>query len=184
MKAEYRKALKIMVLLLTSMLISFVSAATYSELYMKATPITISGAQLKFTLGANTTDIGTINSAGTEVTFTGMTVNVSETKTYEQAVNITNYGSGTKTINLTLSSLTGPFSANFEFINITILDENEDQQGNMIRITPYAGQNVTSTGNIQMPGGNTEWTVKWVIKAKTDASEGAEVNVILILRVE
>jgi len=183
MKVEYKKILKLVTLLITSLLIGFVSAGTYSQLYMNATPITVGAAQLKFTLGANTTGIGSINSEGTVVTFTGMTVDISQTQTYEQAVNITNQASTAKTINLTLSSLTGQFSANFDYINITIFDASGSKQGSSIYISSTSG-NVTETGGISMPGGNTVWTVQWIIKASSGASSGATINVALIMKVE
>jgi hypothetical protein len=148
---------------------------------MRATPIRIGAADVKFVDGLNTTSIGSINTAGTEVTFTGMSVDPGETKTYEQAVNITNTLTSEKTLNISLSSLTGPFSANFEYINITVIDNSGTTKGT-IYITS-SGQNDTDTGNMQIPGNNIEWTVKWIIKAKTGATSNAEINVVLIMKV-
>jgi len=181
MKTNYKKTLKLVTLLISSFLISFVSAATYSELYIKATPITIGAADVKFVDGANTTNIGSINSAGTIVTFTGMSVDPGEEKVYEQAVNITNTLTSEKTISISLNSLTGPFSANFEYINITVIDNGGLAKGT-IYITS-SGQNDTETGNMQIPGNNVEWTVMWIIKAKPEASPSAQIDVELKMRV-
>ena len=182
MKLNYKKTLKLLTLLLTSILISFVSAATYSELYMKATPITIGAADLKFVNGANTTSIGSVNAAGTEAVFDGMSVDPGQTITYEQAVNITNGAGSTKTLNMSLYSITGNFSTNFDYINVTIIAANGTSLGSNIEIVS-SGPNVTSTGNIQMADGEL-WTVRWIITAKTTATEGQSTSVTLKVKVE
>ena len=107
MNKNYKKPLKFLILLLTSLLISFVSAQSYSELFMHGTPITIGSAGVQFVSGANTTVMGggdAINAAGTEVTFdTIANIEPGETRTYDQAVNISNTAGSTKTLNMSFS---------------------------------------------------------------------------------
>ncbi|UCG37180.1 MAG: hypothetical protein JSV64_02590, partial [Candidatus Bathyarchaeota archaeon] len=109
MKLDNRKILKFAVLLISTILIGFVSAATYSELFMYGTPISIGTASVTFTSGANTTAMGggdAINSQGTEVTFdTIAALEPGEIRTYEEAVNITNGAGSTKALNVSLSAL-------------------------------------------------------------------------------
>jgi len=186
MKINYKKSLKLITLLITSLFISFASAATYSELFMHATPISIGTAKTKFVTGANTTTMGgsdAINTAGTEVTFDIIpTIEPGETRTYEQAVNITNGAGSTKTLNMSLYSITGNFSTNFDYINVTIIAANGTSLGSNIEIVS-SGTNVTSTGNIQMANGEL-WTVRWIITAKTTATEGQSTSVTLKVKVE
>jgi hypothetical protein len=186
MKLNYKKSLKLITLLITSLLISFVSAQSYSELFMHGTPISIGTAKVKFVAGANTTTMGgldAINTAETVVTFdTILAIEPGEIRTYEQAVNITNGATSPKTINISLVSLTGPFSANFEYINITMIDASGTTKGNSIKIVS-SGENVTETGGQQIANGAT-WRIRWIIKAKTSATNGQSINVTFKVKVE
>jgi hypothetical protein len=186
MKMNYKKSTKLIVLLVSSLLIAFASATTYSELFMHATPISIGTADLIFTPGGNTTTMGggdAINTAATEVTFDSIpAVKPGETRTYEQAVNITNNAGSTKTINMSVYSLTGQFTNNFDYINITIFDAAGTKQGSSVEIVS-SGTNVTETGPISMANG-LEWTIKWIIKAKIDATNGQSTSVTLRMKVE
>jgi len=185
MNINHKKSLKFVILLLTSLLIGFASAASYSELFMYGTPITVGSASLTFTDGANTTSISKqgITTAGTAVTFDNiLAIEPGETRTYEQAVNLTNSAGATKTINMSLYSITGDFSTDFDYVNITIIAKNGTALGNNITIVS-SGTNVTSTGTLGMA--NTElWTVKWIIKAKTGAASGQSFNITLKVKVE
>jgi|YelNatPaOPRAMG01_1025707.scaffolds.fasta_scaffold56665_3 hypothetical protein len=185
MKINIKKSLKFVTLLVASLLIATVSAGTYSELFMHATPISIGSAGVKFTNGLNTTSISTggINTAGTEVTFDNiLAIEPGETRIYEQAVNITNNSGSTKTVNMSLYSLTGQFSNNFDYIYITLLDESGTQKGDRIEILP-SGDNVTETTGQSMAN-NAVWTVKWEIKAKLTATNGQSISVTLKVKVE
>jgi hypothetical protein len=186
MNINYKKSLKLITLLITSLLISFVSAQTYSELFMHATPITIGTAGIKFVNGTDTMTMGgadAINTPQTEVTFDIIPpIEPGETRTYYQAVNITNNAGATKTLNMSLYSLTGNFDTNFDYINVTIIAANGTSLGNSIEIVS-PGTDVTSTGNIQMANGET-WTVRWIIKAKTDATQLQSIDIKLKVKVE
>lgn len=185
MEINRKKSLKIIALLVTSLLISFASAETYTELFMSATPISIGTAGVYFVAGANTTAMGgidAINTAGTVVTFDTITaIQPGEIRTYEKAVNITNNAGAEKTLNMSLYSLTGYFSNNFDYINITILNGSGTSQGQTIKFLP-SGTNITSTGNVQIANSAT-FTVKWVIKAKNSATTGQSINVTLKVKV-
>ena len=185
MNKNYKKPLKFLILLLTSLLISFVSAQSYSELFMHGTPITIGSAGVQFVSGANTTAMGNtdaINAAGTEVTFDEISIEPGETLTYDQAVNISNTAGSTKTLNMSLSSLTGNFSTNFNYINITIFNGTGSAMGNDIEIVS-SGTNVTYTGAIQIAD-NAEYTVRWIINAKTTATDSESINITFKVKVE
>jgi len=182
MEINSKKSLKILALVITSLLISFASAATYSELFMNATPITIGSAGVYFAAGTNTTAMGgTINTAKTVVTFSGITIEPGQVKTYAQSVNITNTAGSIKTLNMSLDSLTGNFSTNFDYVYIYIVSNSNATQGTTIQLVS-SGTNVTSTGNVQIANGIT-YTVRWVISAKETATTGQSINIALRVKV-
>jgi hypothetical protein len=186
MNNKSKRVLKIMTLLATSLLIGYVSAQTYTELFMYGTPITIGTAGVHFVAGTNTTTMGggdAINTAGTIVTFdTVPPIEPSQTVSYDQAVNITNSAGSTKVLNMSVEELTGDFATNFNYINITILDETGSVMGSSIELVS-SGTNVTFTGNIDIPDGST-YTVQWVISAKSDATVGQSANLTLKIKAE
>ncbi len=186
MNKNYKKPLKFLILLLTSLLISFVSAQSYSELFMHGTPITIGTAAVKFVAGGNTTIMGggdAINTAGTEVTFDAIPdIEPGETRTYIQAVNISSTAGSTKTLNMSFSSMTGNFSTNFDYINVTMFNGTGTAMGNSLEIVS-SGTNVTSSGNVQITNGET-WYVRWIIKAKTTATDNESINITFKVKAE
>jgi len=183
MNVNYKKTIKLIALLITSLLISFASAQSYSELFMYGTDITIGTADVKFVAGGNTTTMGSINTPGTEVTFNTIPdIKPGETRTYIQAVNITNNAASPKTINISFVSLTGPWSTNFDYINVTMIDASGTQQGNSIEIVS-SGTNVTETTGQSLPNGQT-WTIKWIIKAKQGAAVTESISITFKVKVE
>jgi len=187
MNINYKKTIKLIALLITSLLISFASAQSYSELFMYGTSISIGTAKVIFENGANTTSISSqgVTTAATEVTFdTIPDIEPGQTRTYEQAVNITNGAGATKTINMSLYSITGDFKTDFDYVNVTIIAKNGTALGDSIEIVSSAsGTNVTSTGNLGMADLE-EWTVRWIIKAKTDATNANSFNITLKVKVD
>jgi len=180
MNVNYKKTLKFVTLLIISLIISLASVAAYSELYMRATPITIVATDLYFTNGANTTDIGNILYGGTEVNFTGMQVKKGEKQTYQEAVNITNQAGSTKKITLDVDSTSGNLSA-FNYVNVSIIDESGTLKGQSIYLS--SGSNTTTTTQIPMDTAK-QWAVRWEISAKTSAAVGTKLYVTLKLTVE
>lgn len=183
---NHRKAVKLVTLLITSLLISFASVAAYSEMFMHGSNITIGTATVTFTAGDDTATMGggdAINTQGTEVTFdTIPNIEPGEVRTYNEAVNITNGAGSTKTINISLYSLSGSWSPNFDYINITVIAANGTAVGTTIKIVS-SGTNTTSTGDISIPAGE-EWAIKWVIKAKTDATNGQAITITFKIEVD
>jgi len=177
-----KKSLKIVTLLVSSLIIATVAADSYSELFMHGSSITIGTASVTFTNGGNTTSLSSagISSAGTEVTFNTIpAIEPGATVTYEEAVNITNGATASKDVTIDLYSLTGDFDSNFDYINITMIGDNSTAQGNSIEIVSSAsGSNVTSTGAAPMAVGDV-WAVRWIIKAKTDATPAESFSISL-----
>jgi hypothetical protein len=175
-----KKSLKLVALLTASLIIASVSAATYSELFMSGSGITVGNASVYFSSGGNTTLLSSagISSAATEVTFdTIPDIEPGETITYEEAVNVTNGAGESKDITLDLYSITGDFDTNFDYVNITMIAADGSSQGNSIEIVS-TGSNVTTTGSATMADADI-WAIKWIIKAKTDATPSESFTITL-----
>jgi hypothetical protein len=180
MNAKYKKSLKIASLLISSIIIATVSAASYSELFMYGSDITVASASVYFTAGGNTTLLSSagVASGGTEITFDQIPdIELGETVTYEEAVNITNNAGASKDITIDLDSITGDFDTNFDYVNITMIAADGSSQGSSIEIVS-TGSNVTSTGAATMSDQDV-WAVKWIIKAKNDATSGQSFSITL-----
>jgi hypothetical protein len=181
MNAKYKKSLKIVTLLISSIIVATVSAQAYSELFIYGSSITIGTASVTFTSGDNTTQLGgadAINTAGTIATFdTIPNIAPGEAVVYDEAVNLTNAAGASKTITIDVDSLTGNFSTNFDYLNITMIAGDGSTKGNVIKIVS-TGSNVTSTGGQAMTDGEV-WAIKWELKAKADATIGEYFTIAL-----
>ncbi len=182
MNAKLKKSMKIVTLLTVSLIIATVSAETYNELFIHGSSIGIGTAAVFLSNGSNTTAISSagISTAKTEVTFNNIPdLTPGETRIYEQAVNITNNAGATKNvaIDLVAGSLVGPFSDNFDYIYIRMVNAAGVTQGVQIQILP-SGSNVTSTTSVPMAD-QAIWAVQWELKAKVDAHIGDEIALTL-----
>jgi hypothetical protein len=184
MKFNYKKSLKFIALLLTSLVIGFASVMAYSEMFMYGSPISIGTAGMQFTNGDNTTSISSagITGGGTLITFDLISLEPGQEKTYDEAVNVTNTSGSIKTLNVSLVSLTGQFSTNFVEINVTMIDASGAVKGNVIKIVS-SGSNVTQTGGQQIAN-NAEWRIRWTIRAKNTATTGQTIVVTFKVKVE
>ena len=185
-KLKTKKSLKIVTLLATSLIIASVSAATYSELYIYGTSIGIASAAVQFTEGDDTATLGggdAINSAGTTVTFDSFpNIEPGATATYPEAVNITNGAGAAKTITVTVDSITGYFSTNFDYLYVQMVAANGTSVGTRIEEVS-TGSNVTSTDATVMLDSEV-WALSWELKAKSDATPGQTFAVTLKVLVE
>jgi len=183
MKLNYKKSLKLITLLITSAIIATVAADTYSELFMYGSGITITDNRVILVAGTDTPTISTngVENSGTTVTFDKITIAKDETLTYNETVKIQNNAGGSRNIVLDMTSLTGPFSTNFDYIYITVYD-GATPMGNQIQILP-SGSNVTTTGSISMPDSEI-WTVQWIIKAKVDATPTDQIDLTVKVTVQ
>jgi hypothetical protein len=173
MNAKYKKSLKIVTLLISSIIIATVAADSYSELFMYGSDITIGTASVAFTAGGNTTLLSSVgvSTGGAEITLDQIpAIEPGETVTYEEAVNITNSAGASKTITMDVDTnlMTGDFDTNFDYVNITMIAADGSPQGTSIQIVS-TGSNVTSTGGQTMADAEV-WAVKWIIAAKSDAT--------------
>jgi len=183
MKINYKKSLKLVTLLISSMLIAMVSADFYSQMYMKSDiGVDVSAKDLRFKEGANfTTAGGWINTAKTVVTFNLMTGGQGINKTYQEPVNITNVGTN-HVFEMKFDSWTLSNSSALEYITITIYDKDNNPKGNMIYL-PGDLSGVNSTGDVTIPQ-NADWRIEWIIRWVSDADSAETVDVTIMLLVK
>jgi hypothetical protein len=182
MKINYKKGLKLTILLITSLLIATVSAGTYYTMYMHATNIGVeTGSKAAFTPGSQWPTGSSMGAGNQTVTLDGMKGQNGTATTIEDPVRIRNIGASS--INLKVLSWDGETQTKLNYINITLWDtvpSGGNQKGNTIYLVPGSGD-VTETG-AQPIGANAIWRVQWTICWKSDASTET-VNVELILEV-
>ena len=183
MKLNYKKNLKMITLLISSVLIATVSAGTYSELFMYGTGIKITDNRVILVAGANTTAISTngVENSGTTVTFDKITIAKGITLTYDETVKIQNNAGATRSIVLdVIGVIAGPFGDNFDYVYIRMY-EGATPKGNQIQMVS-SGSNVTTTGSVSMSN-SAVWTVQWIIKAKLDATPDAQISLTVQITV-
>jgi hypothetical protein len=185
MNEKYKKSLKIVTLLISSIIIATVAADSFSELYMHGTDVTIKAASVYFSEGGNTTLLCStaLPAAATDVDFDQIPqIEAGSTVTYQEAVNITNGAGASKDVTIALDSITGDFDTNFDYLNITMINTSNVTQGNNIEIVS-TGSNVTTTGPATMADGDI-WAVRWIIKAKTEATATESFSITLKVTVQ
>lgn len=182
MKTNYKKIIKLATLLITSLLITTVSASVYYSLTMSST-VSVATTDVYFVLGADNGTAGvTLNSDNTTATLSALKAYPNATTTYTDPLRVRNNAtSGTTNIRLRPVSLSG--SANhFVFINFTLND------GTNVK----ASLNYTSDGSSWTIPSTTGWisipaSTEWYITIETKAKEGAtssSVSIVIAVDVE
>ena len=181
MNINYKKSLKLITLLITSILIATVSASTYYSMFMNATNIGIdTGNKVFFTEGVDWPAGSTMGNGNQTVTLDGMKGKNGTATTISDPVRIYNNDTSSYNINLKLDSWTGESETHLNYINVTIYNaiSGGTKQGQTIYLVPGAGD-VTETGSVSITSGET-WRVEWIIYWKTTAtSETVDVDLIL-----
>jgi hypothetical protein len=185
MNVKYKKSLKLVTLLISSIIIATVAAQSYSELFMYGQDVTIGTATVKFTAGDDTSTLGggdAINTAGTTVTFDAITIAPGDTATYNEAVNITNSAGTTKTVTITVESVTGNFDTNFDYLNVTMIAADGSTKGNNIEVVSSGTNSTTTTGQTMSNG--EVWAVRWILKAKATATLTETFSITMKVRID
>jgi len=181
-KIRSRKALKLLGLLISAMLIATASAAYYAQMFMYAT-VTVGGTYTVFVSAGNTTELGgTIISGGAEVTFDNMLGYNGSLASWSEAVNITNnHASDGYNVTLAYHDWNGYAETKLRYVNITMYD-GDAQKGEMLTLVP-GGSNVTTSGRQVLSAGGM-WRVQWDIYWWQNATTTDTVDVTLKLIVE
>lgn len=167
MKINYKKSLKLITLLLSSILIATVSAGVYYSLTMTST-ISVATTDVYFVKGVDNVTAGvTLGSDNTTAQLTALKAYPNITTTYNDPIKVRNNAtSGSTNIRLGHVSLSGD-ATQFIFVNFTLMGTEE-------RALDY-----TSDGSSwAIPSTQTDWIsiptgLEWSIKIETKAKAGA-----------
>lgn len=183
MKINYKKTLKMTTLLIMSILIATVSAATYYTMFMDA-DVGVAGNKVRFVAGADFGNVsGSITDSSQKVSFGSMDgVNGSLT-TITDPVRVNNTDiSNSYAIELYLDSWTGIAATPLYYINVTMYD-GATKKGDSIYLVPGGAGQVDTTGQQTLPA-NASWSVQWDIYWNGTATGADSVTVNLKLKVE
>jgi hypothetical protein len=177
MNVNYKKVLRMAVLLVISLLIASVSAATYYTMFMDAT-VGIAGNEVTFTPGL---DWGSSTmGGGNQSVSLGLAGDAGANTTISDPVRILNSGSGDYDLNLQLDTWDGEAETDLNYIRVTIFNDvsGGTAEGATIELVP-GGADVTETGTVTI-GATTTWRVAWIIYWKdTATTETVTVNLKL-----
>lgn len=181
-KIAFKRPVKLLTLLLTSMIIATASAAVYNYMYMQSFGISAEAAKVQFTstgIQDFTAAGGSIGTNGTYVKFTSMAGWPNSTRIYQDAVGIQNTAAAAYTIELKFDQA-GDWSGDttqVDYIYVKVFDTvGGTQQGSTITV----GSAGSSTGSLSLPG-STTWHVQWEIKWNANAQSTHQVSVKLTL---
>jgi hypothetical protein len=183
------KALKLLTLLLTSMLIASASAAVYFSISMEPT-VTIKEAVVQFAQGSDWSHVA--GSIGPNNTWCSLSLKAypNATLTYEQPLNISNTAGTSKSIKLRHVSIS-PESAdasvsNFTFIKFVLMDAsgNPVSGGSFNYTTSDDNWNLPSSMSYKTISPNTKWTVRIETKAAAGATKDIAASIVIAVDVQ
>ncbi|MEM3010253.1 MAG: hypothetical protein QXE76_00385 [Candidatus Bathyarchaeia archaeon] len=178
MKINYKKSMKFVILLLSSLLIAVASATVYNYMYMTGT-IGVEGMTLEWRPGEDSEDAGTtIN--GATVTMAHLKGPPNGTRTYSDPVRLKNTGASAVTFDLTIVGVSGD-TEQMDSIYVKIYSLNTSALINTLTVWSGGSQG-SNLQNLQIPGQNA-WRFQWEITWKSTATTSHSVTVSLRLDV-
>jgi len=177
-KILFRKELKLLTLLLTSMLIASASAAVYYSLSMQST-ITTATTSVWFEKGVDNATAGVdLNPQKTVATLTGLKAYPNASYTYTDPVRVRNNGSVAYEIRLTPVSLSGN-DTEFVFVKFLLRNGTSESSPTLASLNYTCSGSSWSipsaTGWVSIPATNpdTEWAITVITKAKDNAASAS-----------
>ncbi len=172
MKTNYKKSLKFITLLITSLLLATVSATVYYSLSMQTT-VTVGATWVKFFEAEDTPDGSVVQDSYCALSLSSLP---NSTIIYEHAVGLNNTYNGSRYIRLRHVSVTPNGTAqvsNFTYIKFYLLNSNNVTQATLNYTTSGDYWSVTSTtGWKEIPALTT-----WYIKVETLSPAGASASI-------
>lgn len=177
MKPNYKRSLKFVTLLISSLLIATASAGVVNQMYMNAIPISVEGLTLKWVLGNDATSAGASIDAAT-VTMNQLKGRAGQLGTYQDPVRLNNTGTSAVKFNITVEQCSGS-TDDLDLLVVRIYDVTNSTS--IANLTIWDG---TTTGGpwttIPSISSLKEWRFQWEITWKTSAVAGTDtVNVKL-----
>jgi len=178
MNVNYKKSLKLITLLITSMLIATVSATIYDYMYLNA-EIGVEGMSLAWTLGADNSTAGTqIN--GVTATLTQLKGPPNGTRIYADPVRLNNTGACQVTFDLLVDTVSGDTSE-LDSIYVRIYSLNTSAWIRNVTVRESGAKGSDETG-LPIPEDNM-WRFQWEIKWKSTAQTSHSATVNLKIKV-
>jgi len=178
MKTNYKKVLKMSILLISSLLIATASASVYTQMFLSAR-VSVTGASLQWEQGSNVNATATIT--GSTCTIEGLEGYAGQTAIFDDVVRIKNVGSKTVTFNITVTQCSGS-TANLTSIYVKIYNYSDNSL--LYTLTVWANENIGDPlTNLQI-NANVKWTLTWEITWSNSATTSDYVDVALRLDVK
>lgn len=182
-KTRYKRPVKLLILLITSMLIATASAAVYYSLIMQ-TGATITEPAVAFKKGADWDSSWSMGKNGTWCRL-ALRAYPNATLTYDEPLNLTNTGTA---VNITLRAVSispssGPSVGNFTFINFTLHDESGVIKGSLNFTTSGDAWNSPSISSTEMDAAD-EWYIAIQTRAAPEARKDILANIVIAVDVE
>ena len=170
----FKKSVKMLILMLMSIMVVTVTAATYNYMLMEASPINVYSAMVLFKNGTDASAAGTsVGTNGTYVKFTSMSGWPNVTRVYENATVIHNTdGSQNFPCQLSVGSLTG----SIDELYIKLYD-NTDTYHSTVQV--HGTSNSTSFTINAGEVWRVEWRIKWAATALSTDTAAATLNLRL-----
>jgi hypothetical protein len=178
MNINYKKSLKLLTLLITSLLIATVSATIYDYMYLNGS-VGVQGMTLKWVNGADYSDAGTqIN--GVTATLTQLKGPPNGTRIYADPVRLWNDGASDATIDVLIDDVAGDTSE-MDSIVVRIYDLNTTSS--VQNMTIWSGGAKGSDATSLLVTSYHAWRFQWEIKWKSTATTSDSVTVNLQIKV-
>lgn len=180
MKISYKKTLKLVTLLITSLLIATASAAIYDYMYLNAS-VGVQGMTLEWISG----DDGGATDADTQINGVTATLNnlkgpPNGTRIYADPVRLNNTGTSAVTFDLLIDTVSGD-TGYLDSIVVRIYNYTNNASIQNVTIWSGGSQGSDITG-LSIPAGNM-WRFQWEITWKATATTSHTVTVNLKLKV-
>jgi hypothetical protein len=187
-KILFRKEMKLVTLLLTSMLIASVSAATYYSLTMTST-VSVYASNVYFKVGTDNGAKGlvvTLGSDNTTVTLSGLRAYPNATFTYTDPVKVRNNATSGSAPSIRLAPSSDPSgnADDFEFVKF-LLNATAVGDRRWLNYTSNGAtwSNTGATSWVSLPN-NTEWSIVVMTKALTTGVAGQTVTIVFTVDVD
>jgi hypothetical protein len=177
MNINYKKSLKLITLLITSLLIATVSATVYTQMFLNAR-VGVAGLSLKWVEGTNGNV--TCNIVGSTCTLTGLNGYPSQTTIYNDTVIITNAGSSAATFNITTTQCQGSTN-NLTSIYVKIYNSTDNSLLHTLDV--WENNAIGSPLTDRQIGAGVTWKLGWEITWYGNATISDYVDVALRLDV-
>jgi hypothetical protein len=183
MNVNFKKSLKLLTLLLTSLLIASASAAIYYSLNISGTLTT--AVTVCFGQGSDWPSGSTMGTGNTTVTLS-LKAYPNTTLIYEQALKVNNTGSGTPSVKLRHISITNGTATvgNFSFLKIVLLDNLNAQKGYLNYTVTGSNFILTNSTSYQQMAGLAVWKIRIETKAVASATAGRSASLQIAVDVK